>query len=455
MQVYTRNTLIDRMIVAMRAESNDITYFGPGPTRSLLSAVAGELQHLYYSVYQTEQANSALSASGDALDAQAAERGLTRLGASAASALVTIEVSATVTGTGTISTSGTTVNGTGTLFLTQVAVGDTLIAGSVRGVVTSAPVDNDGPITVGSSMGTLTNSAFQIQKTSITVPVSPTPLQVTTNGGTVFQATENVTLVATYSGSNTLRGVVPMVSSITGPAANVAAFTLTRVVNPNVVPLVSAVTSTNRSAAQGGTVEESDSQLRSRIVNVVSSLNQGTAAFYEAQVRVINPRIIRVYLARGSALNEVLVYCLTSDGATLTPAEKSTLTSDLSEVVPVQTKVTIRDMVLQPIDITFATTLRTGFTLQNVRDSMVESCRQFLDWSTWPFGRVVQQDDLLRVASGAAGVDRLDVSTFSPVADIEMPPATLPRVGEITIQNIATGETMVIDSVTSQYPRLD
>jgi hypothetical protein len=349
--------------------------------------VAAELQHIYYSVFQTEQANSAISASGEALDAQAAERGLTRRGASAASVLLTIETTAAVS--------------------------------------------------------------------SLTINASPTPLQVSTTAGDIFQVTSNVTLVPTYTGSNTLRGVVSAVALTPGLVGNVAPGSLRRVVNPGVVPGYTLVVN-NEGPGQGGTEQETDAQLRSRIINIVSTLNQGTAAFYEAQARSINSNIIRVFLARGPSLNEVLVYCLTSNGATLSPNEKATLTTELGLVSPVQTQVTVRDMVLEPINVSFSTTLRPGYTLSNVRNELIESYRQLLNWSIWPFGSTVQRDDLIRVASATPGIDRLDVSSFYPQQDTPMPAATLPRVGVITIQDLSSGEALstTVPATSSQYPRL-
>lgn len=448
MQLYDRGTLIDRMISAVRARTSAITYFGPGPFRAFLYAVAGEVQHLYYKLFQVEQRLDVLSASGASLDNWAAARGLTRNGASAASAILTIEAGATITGTGTVSTSGTTVTGASTQFTTQVAVGDSITIDGVSAVVTV--VTSNTQLTVGTSFGSLSNKAYTIQKVEVAIPSG---LQVTTSAGSQFTTVESVTLKPIYSGALTLRGLARAVSSGTGSAQNVPAFTIRNISNPGIVPLVTA-TATNEAAAQGGADQESDATFRSRIVSLFSGLNQGTALFYESQVRLINSRVVRIFLARGTQLNEVVVYCATSDGSPLTTQEKQTLVTGLMNVVPVQTIVTINDMTLQPVNVAFTTTLSAGATLRSVANALVETYREFLNWSTWPFGQAVQADDLLRMASATPGIDSLNVSTFTPVSDVPMSPATLPRVGTITITDASTGNVQTVTSVLSLYPRI-
>lgn len=456
MQLYTRNTLIERMIQAVRASTTAITYFGPGPFRAFLSAVAGEIQHLYYKVFQVESKLDALSASGEALDNYAAIRGLARSTGSASSVLLTVSADARFTGTGTISTAdGTTITGTNTLFTDEVSAGDTLIVGAQETTVVGAPASATS-LTVNPAISVQSNVTYRIKKASVVVPWTENDeVQFTTSASVTFRAASAFTLQATYAGSNVLRGVVQARSTGTGPDQNVPAFSVRTIQNPSNIPLVGAsATVDNLAPAQGGTDTETDAVFRSRIVTLYAGLNQGTTQFYESQVRRINPRVIRVYLARGPRLNEVLVYCLTSDGTALNVNEKNTLQTELLDYVPVQTFVTIRDMVLQDINVSFTTTLQAGATVEDVTDTLVEIYREYLNWSIWPFGQVVQADDLLRLASAVPGVDSLTVSSFTPATDVLMSPATLPRIGTITVVDARSGASETITGITSQYPRL-
>lgn len=453
MQLYDRGTLINRMISAVRARTSAITYFGPGPFRAFLYAVAGEVQHLYYKMFQVEQRLDPLSAQGAALDAYAAGRGLSRLGANQASVILEVEASAIINGAGTITAVGTTVTGTNTLFLSELAQGDLLIVNGQTVAVTSVVSSNTGPVTVSSALTDVTDDAFQIQKMAVTLATTPTPLRASTPSGAIFEAMETVTMRPSFLGSTTLRAVVRARSIATGISLNVPALSIRNVQTPEVAPKLS-LRVRNPAAAQGGADAEGDANFRTRILTLFAGLNQGTPHFYESQVRLLNPRVVRIFLARGGQLNEVAIYCATADGSPLTTPEKQTLVSGLLPLVPVQTIVSVRDMILQEINVAFTTTLTTGATLAQSANSLAELYREYLNWSTWPFGQPVQADDLLRLASSTPGVDSLTLSTFAPQNDIPMPAATLPRVGTITITDATTGASTVVTQVLSIYPNV-
>lgn len=452
MQLLTRSAIIDRMIQAVRSQTATITYFGPGPFRAFLYAVAAEAQHLYFKLFQVEQKLDVLSATGEALDAFGAGRGLPRQAATASSVLLVIEANGVITGTGQVTATGTTLTGIGTSFTTQLQAGDVIIVGGQERTIATTPTQNTtATLTNGFSVGSA--SAFQIRKASITIPITPTPLQVTTPSGVTFEATEVVTLLPKCAGSSELRGVVRARSQSTGVSQNVPAYSVRSVVNPQVVPLVTPSV-TNPAASQGGADAESDAIYRNRIVTLFAGLNQGTAQFYDAQVRVINPNVSRIYLARGPRIGEVLVYCLRDDGSPLTTQEKNTIASGLAQVVPVQTTVTVRDMVLQNINVSFTTTMVAGATIDNIANALAEVYREYLNWLTWSFERSVQSDDLLRLASAIPGVDSLSVSSFLPATDVTLAPGTLPRVGTIVVTDAATGDSKTVTAVATTYKRL-
>lgn len=451
MQILDRDTLISRMIQTVRAKTSAITYFGPGPFRAFLFAVATEIQHLYYRMFQVEQRLDPLSASGDALDAWASSRGLTRAGAGPASVILSVSAPATIGGAGTVSITGAAVTGVGTTFTTQAQVNDILIVNGFSYLITAIASDVDA--TVIAAVDVTAPTGFQIQKSSALIPVAPTPLQVSSSDGATFNATEDLLLEPEFAGSTTLTGKLIALSVGTGTSQNVAAGTISSVVNPSVSPLVT-LTVTNDSAAQGATDVETDTAFRSRIAGLFAALNQGTRQFYDAQVRLALPRVVRTYVARGSQLNEVVVYCATRDGSALSSPEKSTIATALMEVTPVQTFVTITDMLFQSIDVSFDTTLTPGTTAAQVTASIARSYAGLLDWSIWPFETSIQADDLLRIASGTDGIDSLTISSFVPATDTSLPAATLPKVGTIAIRDVSTGTTSTVTAMNNQYPRL-
>lgn len=451
MQILDRGSLVDRMITTVRAKTSAVTYFGPGAFRAFLYAVATELQHLYYKLYQVEQQTDVLSASGASLDAFAAARGMTRAGASGSSVILHFTANAVVAGSGTVVITGTSLTGTGTLFLTELAAGDQVLVGGNQMTVQSVTTNGAAVLTASASVGTLT--AFQIQKASVTIPVDPTPLRIADAGGNTFAMSESVTLVPQYTGSTTLVGVGIAGSIATGTNQNVPAGVVRTVLNPSVVPLVTAIV-VNPAAAQGGTDGESDAQFRSRIIGLFAGLNQGTRAFYEAQVRLALPRVTRIFVARGTQFNEVKICCATREGTPLSTPEKVTLAAALNQVTPVQTFVTIADMTYLAIDVSFSTTLRPGYTVAQVADALANTMAAYLDWTTWPDAVSVQSDDLLRMASGTEGVDSIKLASFSPMTDVEMASGTVPRVGTVIVTDSASGSTATVASMVNQYPRL-
>jgi uncharacterized phage protein gp47/JayE len=96
MKVLDRETIQSRLMLNMRARDSEITYFGPGPIRAFFYAIAVELQHLYYRMFRADLKQDPLRAVGTDLDEIGQARGVTRLGASQSSAILTF--------TGTIGT---------------------------------------------------------------------------------------------------------------------------------------------------------------------------------------------------------------------------------------------------------------------------------------------------------------------------------------------------------------
>lgn len=387
MQILDRGTILNRMIVHMRSQDSEITYFGPGPVRAFLYAVATECQHLYYKLFQVEQRSDLMTASGSALDALARNRGLERLGASSSSVILTITAS---------------------------------------------------KATAFTSSFTLTN------------------FQASTGGGQTFSVTGPVTFYPAYDNATRAIAKVVAESSATGTSQNVAIGTVTQVITGSYTGLPVGVTLAvnNGGPALGGSEAESDSQLRTRVAGLFAGLNQGTRGFYESQVREIAPEVTRVYVGRGSGLGQVKVFCATRSGAPLSGARKSEIEQTLGQRTPIQTYLSVEDMVFREIDIVFTTTLRSGYTLAQAAEQVGTAMSEYLDWSVWPFETAVQADDVLAICSTADAVDNLSVSSFSVLENVTLDRATLPRLGAVTLTDPSTAQTVTLDNFYNDYPRL-
>lgn len=388
MQILDRSTILSRMITTMRANDSEITYFGPGPVRAFLYSVATECQMLYYKLFQVEQRSDLMTASGTALDTLARARGLSRLGASPASVVVT-----------------------------------------------------------------LTGSKASAFDDTFTLAAG---IQITTSAGQAFLISGTVEMTPTYAGSRTAMAKAIAVSTGTGLSQNVATGTLTQLLSPTVVGLPQGVTleARNDGPAQGGADEESDAELRTRVAGIFAGLNQGTRAFYDAQVRAINPDITRVYVGRGPELGQVKVYCATRSGASLTEPERIALEKALAEKTPVQTYVSVENMVFIPIDIAFSSTIRAGYTIVDAANQVGAALSEYLNWTVWPFETAVQADDLLRICSGVEAVDDLAITSFSILQNVSLEKTQLPRLGSVTITDPTTLSTLTLTDFYNDFPRL-
>lgn len=381
MNVFERSELQNRMIKNMRARTGEITYFGPGPVRSFLYAIAVELQHLYYRLFRVDLKQDPLKALGSDLDAIGVSRGLARLGASAASAVLEF--------TGTIGT---------------------------------------------------------------TIPVG---FQVRDAAGVVYQTTESGVIAANTLASsvNGLKKLVAQ-SVVTGAASQSERGSLNSMVNAANVTGGTLVSVTNPGPSVGGADIESDDQYRSRIISYLSALNQGTRVFYEAQVRSIDPSVVRVYVSKGLGAHTVNVYPVSRSGATYTSPQLTAIAAGLGPVTPVQVSVNVQNLSYTSIDIAFTGTVKNGFTATDVLNNVAYNISNFLDWSVWGFGTTVQWDDLLALASNSDGVDKISPGTFTPSMDTAVAVNSLPKLTSITFTDATSQAVSSFTAISTEFPRL-
>lgn len=381
MKVFERTDLQTRMIRNMRARSPELTYFGPGPLRAFLYAVAVELQHLYYRLFRADLKQDALRALGSDLDDLAAARGVTRLGAAAASAVLQF---------------------TGTL-------------------------------------GTVIPIGFQVQSST----------------GVTYSTTESGTITQDSSNPGT-SGIVKLIAQSTslGAGSQIPRGSLTLMVNAGNVTGGTLSAVTNLAPSVGGGDAETDELLRSRVINQLAVLNQGTRAFYETQLRLLDPTIVRVYVGRGLGLRSVRVAIVARSGALYTNNALSSLATSLSPYVPAQTSVEMTNLIFTPITVSFTGSMLPGYADRDVTEQIARNISAFMDWTLWPFGQTVHWSDLEALVLNTTGVDTLVASSFVPALDTPIPANSLPRLTSITFTDVTTSTTTTLGSLTAQFPRL-
>ena len=379
MQVFERSQLQSRMLLNMRAQDPSITYFGPGPIRAFFYAVAVEIQHLYYRLFRADLKQDALRAIGSDLDAIGASRGVTRLGPSPSSVILSF--------TGTV--------------------------------------------------GTVIPAAFQVNSTS----------------GIQYQTSEVGQIVATVTPAQATDTVKIIAQSTTsGAASMVAQGTVTQVVSYTAVSGGTLNSVTNLAPSAGGVDLESDDQYRARIVEYLASINQGTRAFYDAQIKQADPTVVRTFIGRSTDPHAVVALVAARSGATYNSTQLQAIATVVGPNLPVTTALTVSNMAWQSIDVTILGTLNSGFTATQVILTIAANLNQYLNWSTWTFNADIQWDNLLALAVNAAGV--ANIISFTPSVDIPLTNGVLPKLSSISFTDAATSQTTTVSGIISDFPVL-
>lgn len=272
------------------------------------------------------------------------------------------------------------------------------------------------------------------QGTALTV--IPADTEVKSTSGVIFKTIEAITL-----GNNSpydlypcepLSDIVEAVATTTGEAGNVAANTITTLVNA----IVGVDSVTNPTHAQNGCDAEPDNQFRTRIVERITLLNQGSVAFYEAIVKEINSDVLRVFATRGDTAREVAIYVANRSGTGLTAAQRDELEASLKNYAPICATPKVYNISFTDIDIYAKISLETGYTLQDVFENISKNLADFLDWSALDFGIELDDADIVSIVNNSEGVKDIDLTTFRPDSNTKCANNSVPRLGFVYVENM-------------------
>ncbi len=279
----------------------------------------------------------------------------------------------------------------------------------------------------------------------------PAGTQVKSISGIIFETLAALTIGTTNS-SYDLYPCEPLTDKVearattTGSSGNVSAHTITTLVNP-----ISGVTSvTNPSHAIGGKDSESDNEFRTRIVERIQLLNQGTLAFYEAVARDINNDILRVHAAKGESTREVSIFVASRSGTGLTTTELSELEASIKNYAPICAVPKCYNVTFKDVDVYARISLKQGFVLKDVFENISKNLAEYLDWSKLKFGIEIDDADVLSIIKNTTGLKDIDLSTFRPNTNIKCAQNSIPRLGTIYLENLNnTSESINYSPATS------
>lgn len=276
--------------------------------------------------------------------------------------------------------------------------------------------------------------------------VYPINTQVQTPSGIVF--TTQAELVINSNGYGFVLGN----STTTGQETNVNANNITIL---NGTPPAGHESVTNPVKAINGRDIESDYDFRKRLINAEHILSRNTEAFYEALILNDNEEVLRVFTRGSDAVNKAFELILVRNNlGEFSAGELSDIKDGIINNLPLSdkntTKVNVKNVEFQYIDLYVPLQLKSGYTLDEVIVNIQIEMTTFLDLRKWEFGEKVEWDDLLQICKEAEGVKTVIDKDFSPRIDIQVDSKKLPRLRAFTIKDVDT-DTTVGEAFTNSF----
>ena len=184
----------------------------------------------------------------------------------------------------------------------------------------------------------------------------------------------------------------------------------------------------NPAAFSGGTGEEDDEALRSRVLASYHSLPNGAnAAYYESRVLEQGAAAVTV-LPRNRGVGTVDIVFSTASGV---PTEAEI--AAVQELLEREREICVDLQVSAPstvsVDVTAALTIADGYDFQEVSDAAEAALREFFGGGR--LSAPVYRAGLYALLMGVEGVENCILS--APAADIQAVSGRLPVIGSVTL----------------------
>ncbi|MCK4547699.1 MAG: baseplate J/gp47 family protein [Candidatus Eisenbacteria sp.] len=252
--------------------------------------------------------------------------------------------------------------------------------------------------------------------------VVPAGSLASTNTGLIFSTVAEGTFGA---GVGTVNIQASCLSA--GTETNVPANTITVLLS---VPMgVTGVT--NPAPAAGGTGDESDEQLRARIIAIWGVLALGVKESYESWARAADSDVTKATaVGQLTASNSVTVFICGPSGTASAPLI-ATVQAYLDHRRPLTADVTAQTATFVNVDVT-ATIYSDGSKAAGALENEVEAAlTTFLGWRMWVMGVDVTMADLIATMASVDGVQ--DVVMSVPSSNIVLGDGELPNPNTINL----------------------
>jgi len=219
-------------------------------------------------------------------------------------------------------------------------------------------------------------------------------------------------------------------ADVAGSGGNVGANTITELEGT-----LSGITSIiNPYPATGGTDSETDEELRNRAMTQLATISQGIQKSYQAWAQEANQEVLRAKAERvASSPGTVYVHLVKRSGANFNLTERNEIAEYIRTRAPVSANIVCKNVTYEEIDVSTEIRLESGYSLIDVKQTIVANLTAYLDWRTWNWGQEVQSADLMSVVNNSEGVNDIIVSRFSPVSNVTLDDYSLPKLGSVVV----------------------
>ena len=411
-----------------------------------MTAVAAVIAEAWNDLTLTKRSLFWSTATGAGLDVKAAEEGLTRKAAIAASTIVVFKgtfISGTSTGVGSGFLDDSTKAWTPSDFIDGVWI-------LIDSALTEFTITGNTATRISVS-GTPASGAYYVLPkvpSGTTVKSSISGVSFTTDSD-VIVGKDNVGL-AGQSSSIGLGSRTTATATVSGSSGEAQANTIT-LMSPAINGILS-VTNPVPTSPRIGLDAETDDALRERRQTLFSVLNVDTQAFYEALAIAGNSDVLRVIARRSEGAGAgIYIYVRSRSGADLSGGALTALETYIGNRSRSFFTITASNVAMTDIFVQFSCTLQPGITLQDLYIDVADKIADFLDFSTWDPEDHIIDDDILSIILNAQALKNLDIGTLTVTATKSAVPVgsgditlidSLPRLARVSITDTAGPTTL-------------
>jgi hypothetical protein len=269
---------------------------------------------------------------------------------------------------------------------------------------------------------------------------STTYIRVVGNAGTtylagtqVFSGSNNIMfdLVSNYTIPSFGYGYAKVRSRTSGSDTNVSALSINKV-----TPAPSGHQyCINEYMASYGCDSEDDDLYRQRLKDGYNSLSRSTMSQIEQAFMKCNENILKLYYGGLDEQNRIILLVLTETAIDLTTNEfndillKSSKFFGLNELRSDNFNgynIFLKNMTIQPIDVSFRVKLNDGAVIDNIRKDIQIRMSKFMDFRYFKPGSTIQWTSLLDIVRFTNDVVFVPDANFYPMSDIQTDPYKIP-----------------------------